>query len=121
MGLDIWFDKEVYTTSDTKYFRKVNFLVGYFNLENCNSHVCTYDELTTLVEKCKLVLEARSEEVSKRELPCCEGFFFGEYEYNDSYYDDVKSVMDAVQELIASLETDDELNVKSRIVVNAWW
>ena len=115
MGLDISFYKEVRQRSEVAYFRKVNFIVEYFNLDNCVDHVCSVDELTTLVERCKKVLEAKSEEVSKQELPTFDGFFCGATEYDDNYYQDVENVMNKVQNILDNKQDDES------IVINAWW
>lgn len=120
MGLDIFFYKRDKDNQNHRtelgYFRKVNFLVEYFNLENCVDHICTIEELDTLLSKCNTVLEKREESVSHETLPTTEGFFFGSTNYDDWYYKDTESVRDSIIKALNHWDED-----KEELIFHAWW
>ena len=115
MGLDIFFykrnrvaDKEFYNTEESRdsyvelaYFRKVNFLVSFFNefydYENCEDLVISNDDLELLLERCRKVLSAKDTKTSMETLPTTEGFFFGSNDYDEYYYHDVECVINAIE------------------------
>lgn len=110
MGLDIYFNKVKRT--EIGYFRKVNFLVAYFeklgmDVERQAPISFGLEELNDLIEKCKAVLadNSRAEEL----LPTMDGFFFGNTEYNECYFNDVSRVLDLCEELKADGLADDEV------------
>lgn len=103
MGLDIWFENK--EGKEKAYFRKVNFIIKFledqnYQIENCNSIEIDVKDLQELKNRCNLVLEQR--ELGPTLLPTCSGFFFGNTEYNDSYFQDVQDVVDW-------LESEDDL------------
>ena len=120
MGLDIYFykrDKDNYKhLTELGYFRKVNFLVNYFNLENCVDHICTRDEMETLLSKCNSVLEKKTESISDKTLPTTSGFFFGSTDYDDWYYKDIQSVKDTITKAL-----NDWDEYKEELIFHAWW
>ena len=96
MGLDINFIK----TKKIGYFRKVNFLVRFFenrgyNINNMTIISIDREDAEELLTRCSMVLEdhSRADEL----LPTIDGFFFGNIEYNEEYFQDVKEVKDYVQ------------------------
>lgn len=93
MGLDINFYKQ--QLSDIGYFRKVNFLVKFFEnmgykLENCIPIEIIKEDVEELLDRCNKVLE--NHELAKELLPSVSGFFFGSVEYDELYFDDVERV-----------------------------
>lgn len=127
MGLDIFFyklkradyennknNKEKLTENELGYFRKVNFLVGFFDYEdNCSYKVIDKDELQALKECCESVLH--KEDDPAEVLPTQEGFFFGSTDYDEYYYEDVEVVLAWVENVLAQLE-DDEI-----VLMWCWW
>lgn len=112
MGLDITFCKV--KRKDLKYYRKVNFLVSFFEQEGMdvssqspfqiNKH-----QVEDLLDRCNKILEdhTKAEEL----LPTMSGFFFGNTDYDDSYFDSVQDVRDFINEtLLPEFESlkDDE-------------
>ena len=107
MGLDIYFHKT--QTIKIGYFRKVNFLVRYFSdkydLENCRPVEITVDDIKELIERCHNVLQDHSS--APQLLPTCSGFFFGNTEYNDFYFEDVYKVLCFCKAFIEEYDEDD--------------
>lgn len=114
MGLDIFFEKKI----EIGYFRKVNFLVAYmsayFNedIENCKDYSLTVDCVEELIRRCEEVLKDHS--VAPILLPTMDGFFFGNTEYSEYYFEDVKEVLEKMQEVLKELENH-------KIVVFSIW
>lgn len=121
MGLDIyWYEKakdeSLKNLKCIKRFRKVNFIVEYFNLDNCVPYICSKEDIDVLNEKCKIVLKEKNDNVSKEELPTTTGFFFGGTEFDKWYYHDVKEVLDFTDHLLNTIDF-----CKREIHVLAYW
>lgn len=96
MGLDIFFTKK--KSSQIGYFRKVNFLVKYFE-DTCGLDVekqfslrIDKEDIEELKNRCKEVLDDHSK--AEELLPTMEGFFFGSTDYDEYYFEDVQEVYD---------------------------
>ena len=131
MGLDMFFyavyKNENGTSQGRKeaiYWRKANAIFRWFNyhlasvgpdgLKNCVDYDVTRDEMTTLRDVCKTVLEKRDRDYSKKNLPTQGGFFFGSLDYNDGYYYDVEQTVKGLDELLANPSVVGG-------VFHAWW
>lgn len=113
MGLDINFIK----TKRIGYFRKVNFLVEFFenrgyDVDNMINIPIDREDAEELLIRCHTVLEDHSK--ADELLPTTDGFFFGNVEYNEEYFQDVKEVKDYVQYTLLkefdNLKSDEEIN-----------
>lgn len=127
MGLDIYFNKakksryrklkqnnEEFKSKEVAYFRKVNFLMAFFNYEgNCEWQEIDKCEIEDLVNKCKAVLDNHS--LAEELLPVQQGFFFGSYEYNEYYFNDVQDVHFKFTQILNNLK-DDEV-----VLMYCWW
>lgn len=101
------------------YFRKVNFLVAFFNYEeDCSYLEISKEQVEDLIERCKTILRARKnkEERAKELLPTESGFFFGSTEYDDWYYEDVKDVRKKFTEILETTDWDEEI-----VEMYCWW
>lgn len=113
MGLDIFFWKV--KREEFGYFSKVNFLIPFFesrgyNIENCVPIRIDREDFEDLLERCNKVLS--NHDLAKELLPTQDGFFFGNTEYNDWYFEDVKSVKDYVEDKLSELDkqfTEEEI------------
>lgn len=117
MGLDIYFYKVKKQREQIGYFRKVNFLVSYFNKSKIKDEIkITKKEVEELLEICNIVLKYHkenpdSEVVPSRLLPTQDGFFFGYTDYGKYYYEDVSAVKEYIEnELLRQFDNlqDDE-------------
>ncbi len=115
MGLDISFRKVKRT--DLSYFRKVNFLVKFFNdkypeLKNCYPIDITKEDLFDLKNRCEEVLHDHTK--ADKLLPTQDGFFFGSVDYDDDYYKDVQDVLNAVADML-SIDLANNENIEFEI------
>ena len=116
-----WYDKRpemaAHGISDIGYFRKVNFLMTFFNYEgNCEFKEIAKYELEDLVERCNAVLTASNrKEKAEDLLPTQSGFFYGSTEYDEYYYEDVKEVRDWASGVLNDLK-DEEM-----VLMYCWW
>ena len=124
MGLDISFYRqkkgEKPELIEVAYFRKHNWLLPFFEYgQNCSDKVIEKDELEHFIETARQVLEASPDkriEVAKEVLPTEAGFFFGDTEYDDYYFECLKKEIEAFEEILE--ETDFETY---EIIMNCWW
>ena len=114
MGLDIFLTKK--KRSEIGYFRKVNFLVKFFekkgfDVSNQTPLVIKREDAEELLSKCEEVLWDHSK--GPELLPTMSGFFFGSTDYDDYYYDDVEAVRDYVKDKLlpefATLEEGEDI------------
>lgn len=120
MGLDIWFNK--IKKEELGYFRKVNFLVKYFHElgMNVKDQVPFYmekEDIVNLLDRCNKVLEDRTK--AEELLPTMEGFFFGNTEYNEYYFEDVEAVKDFITNKL--LPQFDNLDNGESITFDIWY
>lgn len=120
MGLDIYFEKR--KSTEIGYFRKVNFLVKYFedlgfDVENQTPLSIKKDQAIELRDRCRRVLD--NHDLAEELLPTMSGFFFGSTNYDEYYFEDVQSVLDYCEgELIPAF---DKLNDDERIYFLTWY
>ena len=110
MGLDIYFSRIKKISDDLAYFRKVNFLVGFVEeqtqdyVPNLQGIEFTKEMAEALKDRCELVLANHG--LAQILLPTTKGCFFGNYEYNDIYFEEVKGVLDELNNTIIPLYED---------------
>lgn len=102
--------------SEVAYFRKVNFLVRYFNYED-NLSLIEIDkcQIENLIDVCVEVLEAKNGSVSEILLPTTSGFFFGSTDYDRYYYESVEDVLFTFRDILKNLKNDEI------ILMQCWW
>lgn len=120
MGLDIFFTKR--KSDNIGYFRKVNFLVKYFedlgfDVENQTPFAVSKEDIEVLLSRCKQVL--KNHDLAEELLPTMEGFFFGSTDYDEAYFDDVKRVRDYIKNDL--LPKFDELKEDETIYFETWY
>ena len=102
------------------YFRKVNFLHGFIETvvldnqpTNTDDIALSTDVLKDLIHRCESVLANHNR--APLLLPTREGFFFGNYNYDEWYFKDVQNVLDAARKALAmQLEG-------AEVVYWSWW
>lgn len=93
---------------EVAYFRKVNFLLPFFEyVENCSRLEIDGYKIDELLVKCKQVLENHS--LAGTLLPTQSGFFFGNTEYNYWYFNDVKEVYEKFSEIAEDFNSDEDI------------
>jgi hypothetical protein len=92
------------------YWRKANQIHGWFvhnvqdGEDDCKSYYVSRENLQELVDLCRKVLANR--ELAAELLPPNQGFFFGGYEYDDYYFDELQRTADELTTLLEAV--DDE-------------
>lgn len=122
MGLDIYFNKVKKNVDQLGYFRKVNFLVGFFErngepVENLADFVIDKTDAEELLDYCNQVLEDHDK--ASKLLPTTPGFFFGRYEYDDDYFEDVKEVRNFCEKVL--VPEFDNLDDDEEIIFQIWY
>jgi hypothetical protein len=93
------------------YWRKANQIHGWFVKEcadgedECNPAPASRQKLQELVGVCKSLLESRDKEKALKLLPPQEGFFFGTYEVDEWYWQDLR---DTVEQVERALQLDED-------------
>lgn len=137
MGLDIHFYKtpkrkrtiknwdNAKNVNPVAYFRKVNFLIPYFDYEDNRTYMeIAKCQVEDLIEKCNLVLKYKDNDVLSEKdideisslLPTCAGFFFGSTDYNEWYFSDIKAVKTKFSNILETLDWDKEI-----LLMWCWW
>ena len=99
------------------YWRKSNQIHAWFvkhvqgGVDNCEEYRVTRDQLQLLVDNCKLVLMNREE--APNLLPPQEGFFFGSYEYDEYYWQDIQDTIDQLEKILNEYPEDWEFKYQS--------
>ena len=130
MGLDIDFNEV--KRKPVGYFRKVNFILTYFDVEdeqNCEDIPISKEKFAEFVAdlKCELTLykerkpkdnpddDAELEPINPK-LRTKEVCFGGSTAYNSDYWEDVKGVYAWAKEQLESFDWEN-----SKMVLNCWW
>ena len=98
-------DKITYITENVGYWRKANAIHGWFVNEvqegndNCKEYRVDKDDFKKLLVIIKKILKEPSS--AKKLLPTYEGFFFGSYEYDKYYIEDLEYTKKLLEEIIA--------------------
>lgn len=119
MGLDLFFSRR--SERYIGYFRKVNFLVKYFenkgfDVENQTPLDISKEEIEELIDRCEKVLQ--NNDLAKELLPTMSGFFFGSTDYDEYYFDSVKEVLEYCKTLLPMF---DELDEGEHICFSTWY
>lgn len=125
MGLDMYFHRDA---DEIMYWRKANAIHGYFTRDwtgedNCVPIPVSIDSILELKQICNDILTMRAEgdleeleDYCATELPTTIGFFFGGYEYDDWYFNNIQHTYDFLNEL-----TKDEDWEKHEYFYYAWY
>lgn len=105
----------IFNRKEIAYFRKVNFLMAFFQYEdNCEFVEITKEQVSDLVERATKVWNDHS--LAEELLPTQSGFFYGSTEYSDYYFEDVKDVRDTFQEILDNTDWEKEI-----VEMYCWW
>ena len=126
MGLDMYLQKRDKSTGkivDNKvmYWRKANQIrewivsnAGYDRMNNCVEFPLSKETLIRLRDDCKRVID--NKELAREILPTRSGFFFGDTEYNDWYFEDIRETYVKLKEILRTTDFD-----KYEIFYFEWW
>lgn len=92
------------------YWRKANQIHGWFmqftDEDNCSPVYVSRKSLMGLLDDCKEIIKHKSVNKAAEVLPPTAGFFFGSYEYDEWYWEDIKKTIDILDTALA----DESLN-----------
>lgn len=90
---------------------------------NCETAEVSKEILEELVNICNLVLSVKEHcsaevalSVAENNLPRRAGFFFGDYDYGDWYYNDLIYTLDKINKVLEETDWDSE-----KIFYSCWW
>lgn len=89
------------------YWRKANQIHGWFvrnvqdGEDDCNPYEVARSDLVALLDACRQVM--LDEKLAPKLLPPAEGFFFGTYKYDESYFGDVQETAIALYKLLEAI------------------
>lgn len=101
--INIQLNRVVYIVENQAYWRKANQIHYWFvknvqdGEDDCKSYEVSGEELLELVEICKKVLADHS--LAGELLPPYEGFFFGNYTYDDYYFYNLESTIEQLKDV----------------------
>lgn len=128
MGLDMYLYKKLKGSEgpvcydEIGYWRKANAIHGYFDklfgeVENTEYYKVPKEKLVHLLNICKEVYVRRDDpSFAELVLPTMPGFFFGNYEYDDWYYENIKDTIDILTRVLEEIDFD-----KYDVYYWAWW
>ncbi len=99
------------------YWRKANQIHAWFvkhvqnGKDDCQEYHVSRDQLQLLVDNCKLVLIQKEE--APNLLPTQEGFFFGSYEYDEFYWQDIQDTIDQLEKVLNEYSKDWDFKYQS--------
>jgi hypothetical protein len=97
---------------EVAYWRKANQIHRWFvenvqeGVDDCKEYYVSFEQLEKLVTICETVLAAKNDTLSASLLPPQQGFFFGSYEFDDWYYENVSNTIDQLKECIINATVD---------------
>lgn len=92
------------------YWRKANMIHQWFvdhiqeGEDDCGEYSVSLEELEELLNICNKVLE--NSELANELLPTKKGFFFGDTDYGENYFEDIKYTVDKLKEAIADFKSE---------------
>jgi hypothetical protein len=116
MGLDTYFriapktvEQPSYnSTTEVGYFRKFNALHNWFvnnvqeGVDDCGYYVVPKEKLEQFLQ----ILQALTPKNCDKLLPTSAGFFFGNTEYGDAYWSDVRSAIEQCSAILKNINFD---------------
>ena len=103
------------------YWRKANQIRQWFvdNCDypaggNCEEVEVTKEDLESLVETCRKVLENPT--LANELLPRSDGFFFGSTLYDEWYFEQLEDTVNGCEDVIRSTNWE-----KEKVVYSDWW
>lgn len=101
-GMDGACNASVELSFEAGYWRKANQIHNWFvknvqdGVDECQPHCVSLEQLTELRDLCKQAIETRNAEL----LPPSSGFFFGDTEVNERYWEQLQHTADGLTKLL---------------------
>lgn len=123
---DIRPNKISHIVEEVGYWRKANHIHNWFvdncqdGIDECQEASVDIEQLKELRDICSEVVKKKDAEFSSENLPTGSGFFFGNTEYNEYYYEDCKDTIKIIDEIIKSEEVKPEGCYSSYYYQSSW-
>ena len=114
---DIELERIKYIVEEVGYWRKANQIHNWFvtnvqkGEDDCREYRVSVEQLRILLAEVIQVLDNPNK--AKEVLPALEGFFFGDYEYNESYLEDLKDTKIILEDIFKKDNDDAEYTYQS--------
>jgi len=118
--LEIDLNKLSSITERVGYWRKANAIHNWFvknvqdGIDECQESIVTMEQLKQLQNDCLEIMEYKDK--ASEILPTQKGFFFGNIEYNEYYFQDIEHTLSILDSVIT-----DEPNSSIDIIYQASW
>lgn len=102
-------------TAEVGYWRWANAIHKWFvdnvqgGVDECQSSMVELDQLRELRQCILNVLSTRDADQARQLLPCQSGFFFGDTDYDEIYFNDLEHTLDVIARC-EKLDEDDKYN-----------
>ena len=96
--------KVKYIIEEAGYWRKANAIHKWFvdncqdGVDDCRDAYVGFKELQTLLDLCRIVIIDKSK--AEQLLPSTSGFFFGNTEYDEWYYNDIQNTIEILEKAL---------------------
>ena len=91
------------------YWRKANQIHTWFvdnvqdGEDNCAEYYVTSEQLEELLSVCKIISASKDKDTAESLLPPSAGFFFGSYEINDWYWEQIDDTIKQLETVITNV------------------
>jgi hypothetical protein len=112
---------------DVAYWRKANQVHDWFvqrvqgGEDNCQKYFVSIEDVRSLVATCEELLVKRDPEQAEEELPTTSGFFFGNTEYNDWYWQDLEDTVNQLRPVLDWFDENDKRRMDWDLHYRASW
>jgi len=96
--------KVKYIIEEAGYWRKANAIHKWFvdncqnGVDDCRDAYVGFDDLQALLDLCRIVIIDKSK--AEQLLPSTSGFFFGNTEYDEWYYNDIQNTIEILEKAV---------------------
>jgi len=110
LDADVFAKDHAIVDIEVAYWRKANAIHGWFiqyaEEDDCTPIYLRREQVAELLSICKQLLVDRNPDEAQEFLPPTEGFFFGSYEINDWYWQDVEDTARMLDEILTNVPED---------------
>ena len=110
LGVPKTLGKVKYLVTEAAYWRKANQIHQWFvdnvqdGEDDCREYYVSIENLKELLELCKKVLA--NKELAEELLSVREGFFFGSYDYDDWYFQNLEDTVEQLETILSTPEDE---------------
>ena len=97
-------NKVTYIIEEAGYWRKANAIHKWFvdncqdGVDDCRDAYVGFNDLQALLDLCRIVIIDKSK--AEQLLPSTSGFFFGNTEYDEWYYNDIQNTIEILEKAL---------------------